>query len=165
MVRPESASDIAAIHALTEAAFRHAPHTARTEQFIVDALRKAGALTLSLVAEEAGRIVGHVAISPVAVTDGAPGWYGLGPISVLPAWQGRGIGSMLMHKVLQRLREMGAAGCVLVGEPAYYGHFGFKPEAGLVYPGIPPGYFQALAFGQTLPQGNVAFHEAFNATA
>lgn len=133
VTRQESPSDVAAIHTVTVAAFLNAPHTDHTEQFIVDALRRAGALTISLVAEEAGEVAGHVAVSPVSVSDGSAGWYGLGPISVRPELQGRGIGSLLMQAALRLLRERGATGCVLLGDPAYYSRFGFKLEAGLCY--------------------------------
>jgi putative acetyltransferase len=161
VIREEVPSEAAAIHALTAAAFLNAPHTAHTEQFIVDALRKAGALAISLVAELGGEIVGHVALSPVSISDGAAGWYGLGPISVKPELQGKGIGSVLMRAALQMLRERGAAGCLLVGDPAYYSRFGFKPESSLLLPDVPPQYFQALLFGPSLPRGVVTFHEAF----
>jgi len=163
VIRPESPSDASAIHAVTEAAFLHAPHTEHTEQFIVAALRKAGALTVSLVAEHDGVMIGHVAISPVSISDGAVGWYGLGPISVLPEFQSRGIGSLLMREALRRLREQGAAGCVVLGEPAYYSRFEFKSESGLVLPDVPAEYFQALSFGSSLPSGVVTYHAAFSA--
>ncbi len=163
IIRQESSSDIPAIHALTVAAFLDAPHTAHTEQFIVDALRTAGALVISLVAEDDGLVVGHVAVSPVSISDGAPAWYGIGPVSVDPAHQRRGIGSGLMIEALQRLKGMGASGCVVAGDPAYYARFGFKREASLVFPGVPPEYFQALSFDRSLPQGVVEFHEAFGA--
>lgn len=165
VVRSETVEDVALIEAVTAAAFLEAPHTSHTEQFIVSGLRAAGALSVSLVAEVDGEVAGHVALSPVTISDGTPGWFGLGPISVSPAWQGQGVGSALMHAALEKLRTMGAAGCVVVGEPAYYGRFGFRAEAGLALPGIPPEYFQALAFGgAALPSGVVAYHEAFNAT-
>jgi putative acetyltransferase len=164
-IRDGATLDVPLITALTEAAFLNAPHTAHTEHFIVNALRRAGQLTLSLVAERDGVVVGHVAVSPVSVSDGATGWYGLGPISVLPALQGQGIGAALMHAALQALRARGAAGCLLVGDPAYYTRFGFRPVPGLVYPGIPSEYFMALAFGASLPQGKVVFSEAFEVTA
>ncbi|MFX5839845.1 N-acetyltransferase, partial [Acinetobacter baumannii] len=82
MIRFEIPEDVVRIHALTAAAFLNAPHTDHTEQFVVDALRSANALTISLVAEEGGEIVGHVAVSPVSISDGSSGWFGLGPISV-----------------------------------------------------------------------------------
>ncbi|MDR0441131.1 MAG: N-acetyltransferase [Candidatus Accumulibacter sp.] len=162
-IRQESPSDIMAIHALTKAAFLNAPHTAHTEQFIVDALRNANALSISLVAEDDGVILGHVAISPVFISDGASDWYGLGPLSVIPEHQRQGIGSRLMVEVLQRLKKKGASGCVLVGDPAYYARFGFSQEKSLVFPGVPPEYFQAIPFSRSLPQGVVKFHEAFGA--
>lgn len=162
-IRNESSADIAAIEALTIAAFQDMQYSSHTEQFIINALRKAGQLSISLVAEVEGRIVGHVAVSPVVISDGSKGWYGLGPISVAPEYQGQGIGSQLMMQVLAELKQLGAAGCVLVGEPLYYGRFGFKAEPNLVYAGIPPEYFQALSFGSQIPVGEVTFHEAFNA--
>ncbi len=168
-LRHETPDDIAAIEAVTIAAFANAPHTSHTEQFIVRALRAANELTLSIVAEEHGQVVGHVALSPVTITDSqgrqAVGWYGLGPISVLPPRQGHGIGSRLLEQALSELRAMRAAGCVLLGEPAYYGRFGFQAHAGLQLPGVPPGYFMALALHGTVPEGIAHYSDAFNATA
>ena len=165
LIRPETTADVPAIFALTEAAFRTAAHSAGTEQFIVNALRRSGALAVSLVAESDGRVIGHVAVSPVTVSDGAAGWYGLGPISVSPERQRTGVGSRLMHAALQALRERGAAGCLLVGDPAYYSRFGFGPATGLEYPGVPPEYFMAVSYGAALPQGVATFHAAFGDTA
>ncbi len=168
-LRHETPDDIAAIEAVTMAAFADAPHTSHTEQFIVRALRAANELTLSIVAEEQGQIVGHVALSPVTITDGhghqAEGWYGLGPISVLPHRQGQGIGSRLMEQALAELRAMQAAGCVLLGDPAYYARFGFQAHAGLQLPGVPPGYFMALAWRGPVPEGIAQYSNAFNAAA
>jgi len=162
-LRPESCADAPAIHAVTEAAFTNAPHAAHTEQFIVAALRRAGALEVSLVAELSSEIVGHVAVSPVTLSDGSAGWFGLGPISVLPEHQGRGIGSRLMEESLRRLRTRGAAGCVLVGDPRFYTRFGFRSHTALAYPGVPAEVVLALAFGGTVPQATVTFHPAFGA--
>ena len=168
-LRHETPNDIAAIEAVTIAAFANAPHTSHTEQFIVRALRDSGELALSLVAEDQGQVIGHVALSPVAITDGhghkAKGWYGLGPISVLPQRQGQGIGARLMEQALTELRDMQAAGCVLLGEPAYYARFGFQAHAGLQLPGVPPGYFMALAFHRPVPEGIAQYSDAFNAVA
>lgn len=168
-LRHETPDDVAAIEAVTVAAFAGAPHTSHTEQFIVRALRAAGELTLSIVAEEHGQVVGHVALSPVTITDDhgreAQGWYGLGPISVLPPRQGNGIGSRLMEQALSELRAMQAAGCVLLGDPAYYARFGFEAHAGLQLPGVPPGYFMALALHGPVPEGVAHYSDAFNAAA
>ncbi len=81
-IRNENNSDIEAIEAVTTAAFLNAPHTDHTEQYIVRELRNADALSISLVAEHQGDIIGHVAISPITISDGTTGWFGLGPISV-----------------------------------------------------------------------------------
>ncbi len=168
-LRHETPDDIAAIEAVTTTAFADAPHTSHTEQFIVRALRAANELTLSIVAEEHGQIVGHVTLSPITITDDqgrkVDGWYGLGPISVLPQRQGHGIGSRLMEQALSELRVTRAAGCVLLGDPAYYGRFGFQAHAGLQLPGVPPGYFMALAFHEPVPEGIAQYSDAFNAAA
>ncbi|MBD1995597.1 N-acetyltransferase [Leptolyngbya sp. FACHB-541] len=161
-VREEVASDVADIRALIVAAFLNAPHTSHTEQLIVDALRNSGNLTISLVAEVDGQIVGHVAISPVSISDGSQNWYGLGPISVIPKYQGLGIGSQLMRQALASLCDRGASGCVVLGNPKYYGRFGFKAEPNLVLPEVPPEYFQAISFDGRIPSGLVSYHESFN---
>ena len=163
LIRPESATDVDAITDVTEAAFRDMEMSSHTEQLIVAALRQAGALSLSLVAELEGRLVGHIAFSPVAFSDGTPGWYGLGPVSVLPALQRQGIGAALIEEGLSRLRALGAAGCCLVGHPDYYGRFGFVNPAGLGHEGVPPEAFFVLAWNGPLPQGPVTFHEGFRA--
>jgi len=160
-IRNESKSDVEPIHRVTVLAFRDAPQTDHTEQFIVKALRQADALFLSQVAESDGEVIGHVAISPVKVSDGSANWFGLGPISVLPEYQGKGVGSKLMESALAGLREKGAEGCVVLGDPGYYGRFGFKVVDWLVFPGVPVEYFQALSFGSAFPQGEVTYHKAF----
>ena len=162
-IRLEESSDIQSIHKTTVAAFLDAPHTGHTEQFIVKALRDSGALTISLVAEDSAQIVGHVALSPVTISDGSNGWYGLGPISVIPYEQGKGIGSKLMNAALAELKNLKASGCVLLGDPNYYHRFGFEPIGGLVLPNVPPEYFQTLLLQGTHPKGTVTYHESFSA--
>ena len=163
LIRPENAADAPAIRALTDAAFRNAPHSSGTEAAIVDALRDAGALTLSLVAESEGRIVGHVAFSPVTIDGRAGGWFGLGPVSVEPARQRLGIGQALVLDGLERLKAAGAEGCVLLGDPAYYQRFGFVSDPRLRYGDVPPEYFQRLSFTAVEPSGEVAYHPGFGA--
>lgn len=162
-VRPEAAGDEAAIGEVVRAAFADHPHSEQTEHHIVRALRAAGALTVSLVAEVDGRVAGHIAFSPVAIADGSPGWYGLGPVAVLPSLQGRGMGRDLIEHGLAALRARGAAGCVLLGEPALYGRFGFAHDPRLVLADVPQEYFLALPFGAARPAGEVRYHPAFSA--
>ena len=98
-IRPEEERDHPAIHDLTRRAFAPMAFAAGDEQELIEALRRLGALSLSLVAEQDGRVVGHVAISPVTHESGAEGWFGLGPISVEPALQRQGVGGALIAEV------------------------------------------------------------------
>ncbi|WP_227818373.1 GNAT family N-acetyltransferase [Serratia marcescens] len=82
---------------------------------------------------------------------------------VLPASQNRGIGSRLIRQLLAELQERHAAGCVVLGDPNYYGRFGFQAQTALTLPGVPQDYFRAIAFQGALPCAEVAFHNAFNA--
>ena len=134
-----------------------------TEQFIIDALRDANVLSVSLVALSGNRVVGHIAFSPVEISDGSTGWYGLGPISVLPEYQRRGIGKALVLKGLSMLKDSGGRGCALVGDPEYYKRFEFKNIPGLIYEGIPQEYVLALPFQGKIPQGTIRVHEGFAA--
>lgn len=161
-IRSETRADIDAIAGVTVAAFATLAISNQTEHAIVAALRAADALTLSLVAEADGQIVGHVAFSPVTITDGTPNWYGLGPVSVAPANQRQGIGGALIRAGLARLRALGARGCCLVGHPTYYGRLGFQHSCELGVAGVPEDTFFALAFDGHLPRGEVAFHAAFD---
>lgn len=127
LIRPEVPADVAAIHAVHAAAFETA-----AEAHLVDALRDAGRLALSLVAVEpdGGRIVGHVAFSEVTLT--APGGavthgMGLAPMAVLPDRQRRGVGGLLVREGLARLAAAGHPFCVVLGHPGYYPRFGFEP--------------------------------------
>lgn len=162
-IRPEEPTDAAAIRALTEAAFAGAEHTSGTEGAIVDALRAAGALTLSLVAEQDGAIVGHAAFSPVRIEGEDSCWFGLGPVSVAPDRQGGGIGAELIREGLSVLQNRDAAGCVVLGDPAYYGRFGFTSDHALRYPGVPAQYFQSLQWSGDPAAGEVAYHPGFDA--
>lgn len=162
-IRFERPGDADIIRALTDAAFRDLPYSSRTEAAIVDALRKAGALTISLVAIRDEEIVGHVAFSPVTIDGEAGKWFGLGPVSVRPCCQRNGIGQAVIRAGLDRLRQLGASGCVVLGDPAYYARFGFTSDPELHYDDVPPEYFQRLVFGQVVPKGSVAYHAAFNA--
>ena len=157
-------SDFEAITEVTIAAFNTLPISNHTEQFIIKALRAAGVLTISLVAEIEDQIVGHIAFSPVTISDGSTGWYGLGPVSVLPKYHRQGIGKSLINKGLDLLKDLEAQGCVLVGDPNYYKKFGFQNYPDLIHEGIPQEVFIALPFSERIPKGIVVFHEGFLAT-
>ena len=163
LIRDETKYDAAVITEVTVAAFESMEISNHTEQFIIEALRSARALTLSLVAEADGRVVGHIAFSPVAISDGTNNWYGLGPVSVLPMYQRMGIGKALIQEGLSRLKDLDAKGCCLVGHPQYYRKCGFENVAGLVHEGVPQEVFFALSFDGRFPHGNVTFHEGFKA--
>lgn len=164
IIRSETASDFDAITEITIAAFRTLEISNHTEQFIITSLRAAGALTISLVAEIDGRVVGHIAFSPVTISDGSKGWYGLGPVSVLPEHQKRGIGKSLINKGLSMLKELDGRGCAVVGDPNYYKRFGFRNIPDLIHEGIPQEVFLVLPFTENVPQGTVVFHEGFSAS-
>jgi len=162
MIRDERAADIAAIHDLTVAAFASAHHASGTEAAIVEVLRQAGAMTLSLVADDAG-IVGHIAFSPVSIAGAIGDWQGLGPVSVAPTRQRQGIGGALIRAGLERMKAAGVAGCIVLGDPVYYGRFGFVADPHLRFADVPSGYFQRLLFRGDAPAGEVTYHPAFAA--
>lgn len=162
-IRPERLSDENTITEVTRLAFESHPFSHQTEHFIIRALRANHALSVSLVAENDGRIVGHIALSPVTISDGATGWFGLGPISVKPDLQRRGIGRALMERGLAELRNIGANGCVLVGDPAFYIQFGFANTPDLVLEGVPQEYVLALSLSTSSAHGKLQFHSAFQA--
>lgn len=158
-IAPETPADLEAIAAINRQAFAGQP-----EDALVAALRAAGALELSLLATVAGRAVGHLAFTRAHIAGGATGWYGLAPLAVLPAYQRQGIGSALVGAGLRWLRERSAAGCVVLGEPAYYGRFGFapNPELPCALP-VPAAYFMVLPLTAQSRQalGAVSFHPLF----
>jgi len=162
-IRTERADDCAAIGSVIKAAFSGMPYAAGDEAELVEALRAGNALSISLVAELEGVVVGQIAFSPAIAPDHARDWYALGPVSVLPAHQGSGIGSKLVRAGLQRITELGAAGCILTGNPAYYTRFGFKLSPANAPAGEPHEYFMIKLLGKTQqPTGPILFHEAFN---
>jgi putative acetyltransferase len=163
-IRPEQPSDIATIRQIIKAAFAPTEYSSQTEAEIIDALRKANALKISLVAVDGGAVIGHVAFSPVTIDGGDYGWYGLGPVSVRPDRQNEGIGGNLIRDGLSRLTDIGARGCVVLGDPGYYERFGFENDVNLIFEGVPAEYFMRQRFDGPLPVGKVCYHNAFTAT-
>lgn len=181
ILRPEQPSDISSITAITKEAFSASPHG---EEIIVTKLRESSALTLSLVAtvppysrsplsspsatpppeveEGQEKVAAHVAFSPVTLEGVDENWVGLGPVSVSPSLQRKGLGSAVIREGLNILRERGDIdGCVVLGNPAFYGKFGFQAGQGLVLGGVPAKYFQSLSFCGSRPEAKVKYHEAF----
>ena len=126
-IRPEAPGDIAAIHAVHAAAF-----PTDGEARLVDALRSGGQAAVSLVAILGSHVVGHVLFSPVTL-EGTSGGVGLAPLAVLPAHQRKGIGGALIEAGIEACRNTGLQYAVVLGDPHYYGRFGFlrAMDAGL----------------------------------
>lgn len=160
-IRREQESDRGIIHDVTELAFRDMPYSGGDEQIVIERLRAAGALSLSLVALVEGDVIGHIAFSPARAPGTTQPWFALGPVSVQPSHQRRGIGSALIEHGLEDLRARGAAGCILIGDPAFYRRFGFELSPEHVPRDEPPEYFMVNRFAGPLPTGPFEFHGAF----
>lgn len=161
LIRVETPEDIQAIREVTRTAFAPMPFSDQSEAAIIDNLRAAGALTLSLVAEEGGQIIGHAAFSRVNIWGSTGGWFCLGPVAVQPARQKAGVGVALISDGLQRLIALNASGCVVVGSPDYYGRFRFQSDPHLRYDGTDTQFVQRLVFTGPDPKGNIEYHLAF----
>jgi len=159
-IRPETPSDIKALHELTYAAFEPMSFSDNSEADLLDNLRSDGDLYLSLVAIDHDRIIGHIAFSPAVIGYEELGWFGIGPVSVAPDRQRSGVGSALMAEGLNRLRVEGAKGCALTGNPDYYSRFGFVSDGNVTYSGTPNKFVQWLAFKDDKPTGELRFSKA-----
>lgn len=158
-IRNETADDIPAIGRLVTEALLLLPQSTGTEARIVEALRADGALALSLVAEEDGEPIGYLAASAARIGT-QDGWGLIGPLVVRPSCHRRGIGTALMTEALRRLRTT-CRGAALVGDPGYYGRFGFRAYPGFGVAGCPPEVVQALPFAGLAPHGELIHHPAF----
>ncbi len=161
IIRHEKPSDIDTITKVTKVAFKDHPFSQQIEHFIIRDLRAADALTISLVTEIDGQVVGHIAFSPVTISDGTTNWYGLGPVSVLPEFQGCRIGTTMVNNGLGLLKSMNGKGCALIGLPIYYYRFGFINYPQLIHEGVPQEVFVAKSLFGGVPTGTVEFHQAF----
>jgi putative acetyltransferase len=165
VIRRESIADRDAIRSLTARAFSGLSFSDGSEPLIIDALREANALALSLVAVLGDQIAGHVAFSEVGPPERSSGWFALGPVSVDPPLQRRGVGSQLIEAGLRTLREQDAKGCVLIGDHRYYQRFGFVGAPAFAPPQYPSQHFQIVRFGDSLPDCPVTFHPGFSTGA
>lgn len=123
-IRPETPEDVDSIRYVNEQAFGQ-----KEEADIIEKLRNRNALTLSLVAVQENEVVGYIAFSPVSIESKGAGFeaIALAPMAVLPAYQGKGIGSQLVHAGLEECRRLGHDIVVVLGHPTYYPRFGFVP--------------------------------------
>jgi len=137
-IRPETPKDYECIYALTNVAFEFMPYSDGTEAECINKLRADGDLKLSLVAVEQGNIVGHIAFSPAFIAGISKGWFGLGPVS-------------------ETLKKRKASGCVLIGNPNYYGRFGFVGDGCISYRGLSDEIVQWMSFDGMTPKGIVKF--------
>ncbi|WP_204369368.1 GNAT family N-acetyltransferase [Pseudoalteromonas piscicida] len=164
-IRPEITQDYEAIRSLTYLAFENHPHhepgAKPTEHLIVEKLRNTERLALSLVVEDGKSVVGHIAFSPITINGKASKWLALAPVSIAPKVQGKGIGSLLINRALEILKQRDVDGVVLIGEPAYYSRFGFNHSPRLTVSGIPAEYFMINSWCESIPSGEVGFDPAF----
>lgn len=161
-IRPERPEEAPVIHDLTTVAFAPMSFSDGTEADALDTLRANGDLVLSLVAVKAETIIGHAAFSAAEVGSAKEGWYALGPISVAPELQRTGIGTKLINAGLAHLTELGAAGCVLLGNPDYYNRHGFFAADGLTHRALPPEYVMRLVLKGPAAVGEIEFAPALN---
>ena len=160
-IRKETSADADAIGLLTQKAFAPVPYSNGSEGQIIDQLRSDGDLILSLVMDDEGRIVGHIAFSPIQIDGKQDKWYCLGPICVAPDKQKQGIGKALIGEGLREIRALGSNGCILVGDPAYYGRLGFKSNGQLRYGELNPSLIQYRSFQGQVPKGVLTHATAF----
>ena len=160
-IRQETQEDHSAISALTTLAFDGMPYAGGAEAEVVERLRAADALSLSLVAEEDGEVVGQVTFSPAQLADGSGPWFALGPVSVTPRRQGEGIGGALIRAGLEAIEHQGALGCILTGNPDYYTRFGFVVSPQHCPENEPGEYFHLKLLGASDAVGQFSFHPAF----
>ncbi len=165
-IRPEQPADIAAVHAINEAAFGEP-----TEATIVDLLRDACSEAVSLVAVEHDRILGHILFSPVSVSGGDKAIHGMGlaPMAVRPERQRQGIGSILVQAGIDTMRERHCPFIIVVGHPTYYPRFGFVPASrhGLAcqWDNVPDEAFMALVLDESAMasvSGTVRYRDEFD---
>ena len=160
-IENERPGDAETIHSMTVSAFATVLYGDGSEGRVIDALRAAGALALSLIVIEGDDIIGHITFSPVTINGKQGPWLCLGPVAVMPARQFSGIGSMLIREGLRQIEAQGAELCVLLGNPSYYNRFGFEHDPALSCGEGLPEAFQRLVFKGEAPAGVVAFHPAF----
>lgn len=161
IIRPEQPADQPVIYELTEQAFRGRPYAGGDEQEVINRLRERGELVLSLVAELQDEVVGQITFSPAQMADDSTPWFALGPVSVLPALQSKGIGGALINQGLDEILKLGALGCILTGNPVYYSRFGFEFAPEHAPANEPAEFFMLKCFTAVRPRGTFRFSASF----
>lgn len=160
-IRPEAPGDEAAIHDITKRAFVGRPHSDGDEAEVIDRLRGDGDLALSLVAVSAGTVIGQVSFSTARLSNGETGWYVLGPIAVVPERQGEGVGRALIAAGESAVRDLGAKGMTVLGDPQIYGRFGFVRDTPMRQEDELGTYLQVKTFGPAIPDTTITYARAF----
>ncbi len=160
-IRTERPEDNKLIANVIDKAFAGMPYADGDEAALMEKLRIHHALTLSLVAEVNGELIGQVAFSPARTSEYASGWFTLGPLAVLPAYQRQGVGSRLVEQGLAMLMQDNALGCILTGNLAYYRRFGFEPAPANAPEEKYAKHFMIKRLRGTWPKGRLDFHPVF----
>lgn len=164
-VREERAEDYYEVSQIVETAFRKAEFSDHTEHVLVDRLRRSASFIpeLSLVAEADGDLVGHILFTEVLV--GAERGVALAPVSVLPEFQGRGIGSRLIDRGHRIAKALGYKVSIVLGHPDYYPRFGYVPAIflGIVAPFDVPdeAYLAKVLITSSECKGKVVYAKEF----
>ncbi len=172
IIREERKDDYVNIYRIVTAAFEGTEYTSGDEQDLVIRLRGSSSFLpeLSLVAEFNGEIIGHIMFTEAVIREGEKNHQTLtlGPVSVLPEYQKKGIGSRLIEEGHDAARCLGYRSVLLVGHPEYYPRFGYRPAEvfGIkTYLELPPGVFMASELtknGLEGVSGTVNFAPEFN---
>nr|WP_321456835.1 N-acetyltransferase [uncultured Cohaesibacter sp.] len=160
-IRKETAADFDAIMNVTLASAKQPQVGRQNGYFTLNALRRSGSITLSLVAEIDGTVVGHVAFCPVHVSGGEKGWYALGPISVLPECISQGIRKALIAEGIEILRSMHGKGVAIVGDRDYFMPLGFMDAPVTASRQQHITDFMVMPFEDRMPYGRFEFPEGF----
>lgn len=132
-IREELEKDYEVVERLTEEAFKSAEHSDGTEHLLVNRLRKSDDFIkeLSLVAEDNRKVIAHLMLTKAKINNGdmSVETLALAPVSVIPEYQGKGIGSKLINIALESARRLGYKSVIVLGHDKYYPKFGFVPAS------------------------------------
>lgn len=160
-IRPERPGEETAIHAMVTRAFDGHPYSDGDEQDVIDRLRDDGDLVLSLVAVEGETILGQITYSPAILANGDEGWFVLGPVAVEPSHHGHGIGRALIEAGETAMKDRGAKGITVLGNPDIYRRFGFEQNTPMWLAGELGWAFQVKSLGAPIPACEQRYVRAF----